>query len=170
MNSMAGAVRADDPAAHAVAPDGTSKRNSSHTRVEGRGMTYQEIIMLHPHPSDLDREAVLRCIEACLDCSASCTSCADDSLSEDDSREMTRVIRLALDCSELCDATRRIVIRQTMPDVRVIRATVEACATACIACADECGLHAADHEHCRICAEVCHRCKQACDDLLASVS
>ena len=132
-------------------------------------MTYQEIIALHPHPSDLDREAALRCIEECLDCAASCTSCADDSLSEDDSREMTRVIRLALDCSEVCDATRRIVIRQTTPDFRVTRAMVEACVAACVACAEECDLHAAHHEHCRICAEVCRRCQQACENLLASL-
>jgi hypothetical protein len=132
-------------------------------------MTYQEIIALHPHPSDLDREAALRCIDECLDCAASCTSCADDSLSEDDSREMTRVIRLALDCSEVCDATRRIVIRQTTPDFRVTRAMVETCVAACVACAEECDLHAAHHEHCRICAAVCRRCQQACEDLLATM-
>ena len=133
-------------------------------------MTYQEIIALHPHPSDLNREAALRCIDECLDCAASCTSCADDSLSEDDSREMTRVIRLALDCSEVCDATRRIVIRQTTPDFRVTRATVETCVAACVACAAECDLHAAHHEHCRICAEVCRRCQQACENLLATMA
>jgi hypothetical protein len=132
-------------------------------------MTYQEIIALHPHPSDLDREAALRCIDECLDCAASCTSCADDSLSEDDSREMTRVIRLALDCSEVCDATRRILIRQTTPDFRVTRATVAACVAACGACAEECDLHAAHHQHCRICAEVCRRCQQACENLLATM-
>jgi hypothetical protein len=132
-------------------------------------MTYQEIMALHPHPSDLDREAALRCIDECLDCAASCTSCADDSLSEDDSSEMTRVIRLALDCSEVCDATRRIVIRQTTPDFRVTRATLETCVTACVACSEECDLHAAHHQHCRICAEVCRRCQQACENLLATM-
>ena len=133
-------------------------------------MTYQEIIELHPHPADLDRAAVLRCIEECLDCAASCTACADDSLSEDDSREMTRSIRLCLDCSDVCDATRRIVIRQTTPDYRLLRAALEGCATSCLACAEECDHHAAHHEHCRICAEVCRRCKQACEDLLAAMS
>ena len=133
-------------------------------------MTYQDVISLHPRPGSLDREAALRCIEECLDCGATCTACADDSLSEDDAQDMTRVIRLGLDCADVCDTTRRIVIRQTTPDLRVIRAAVEACSTSCLACAEECDKHAAHHEHCRLCAEVCRRCKQACDDLLATMS
>jgi len=133
-------------------------------------MVHQDVIKLHPHPSSLDQEATLRCIEECLDCAATCTACADDSLGEDDVQEMTRVIRLALDCSDICDTTRRIVIRQTAPDVGVIRAVIEACSSACLACAEECERHAAHHEHCRLCAELCRRCKQACDGLLATMS
>lgn len=132
-------------------------------------MTYEGIIALHPHPSDLDRETARRCIAECLDCAASCTACADDSLSEEDSRQMTRVIRLCLDCSQICDTTRSIVIRQTTPEVSVIRATLETSIASCIACAAECDLHAAHHEHCRLCAEVCRRCEQACRDLLATL-
>src|SRR5262249_23684024 len=103
------------------------------------------------------------------DCSASCTACADDSLSEDDSREMTRVIRLNLDCADVCDTTRRIVIRQTTPDFHVIRAALETCVASCIACAEECDLHAHHPEHCQLCAEVCRRCEQACRELLATL-
>ena len=36
-----------------------------------------------------------------------------------------------------------------------------------LACADECERHAAYHAHCRVCADVCRRCRKACDDLLA---
>ena len=43
-------------------------------------MTHQDVIKLHPRPSSLDREAALRSIEECLDCAATCTACADDSL------------------------------------------------------------------------------------------
>jgi hypothetical protein len=84
-------------------------------------------------------------------------------------RELVRCIRLCLDCAEVCDATGRIVTRQTEPDLRLIRATVEACSVACLACAEECDRHAAHHEHCRLCAEVCRRCKNACDELLATI-
>ena len=133
-------------------------------------MTFKEIVKLHPHPTEVDRDTLLRCIQECLDCGASCIACADASLSEPDVSEMLRVIRLCLDCADECDATRRIVSRQTLPDLGLMRTMIEACATACVACAAECDLHAAHHEHCRLCAEVCRRCKQACDDLLVALA
>lgn len=132
-------------------------------------MTFQEIIRLHPQPTSLDRGALLRCIEECLDCAASCTACADASLSERDVQELVRVIRLCLDCADACDATGRIVTRQSAPDLRLLAAMLEACSAACLASAEECELHAAHHEHCRVCAEVCRRCKKTCDDLLATI-
>jgi hypothetical protein len=35
---------------------------------------------------------------------------------------------------------------------------------------EECESHAEHHEHCRVCAESCRRCEQACNDLLSSLS
>jgi len=75
----------------------------------------------------------------------------------------------ALDCADACDTTGRIVTRQTEPDLGVVRAVVEACATACRVCGDECERHAAHHEHCRISAQVCRRCERACNDLIAAI-
>lgn len=132
-------------------------------------MTVGEVIKTHPHPTGIDREVLLRCIDDCFDCAATCTSCADADLGEDDVAELVRCIRLCLDCADVCDATGRIVTRQTEPDSGVIRATVEACATACRACAEECERHADHHEHCRICAATCRRCEQSCNDLLAAL-
>jgi hypothetical protein len=131
-------------------------------------MTFEEIFALHPKPTDLDQEVLLRCIEECLDCSASCTACADASLSESDSQDLIAVIRRSLDCADLCEATAQVITRQSAYHLAVIRAAVEACAIACLACAEECERHAADHEHCRVCAEVCRRCKKACDDVRAA--
>lgn len=130
-------------------------------------MTFREIVELHPLPGSEFRDALLRCAEECLDCGASCTACADASLSESDLWELTGVIRVCLDCADVCEATARIATRQTRPDIRLVRATIEACAAACVACAEECDRHAAHHEHCRICADVCRRCKAACDEALA---
>jgi hypothetical protein len=78
---------------------------------------------------------------------------------------MIRCVRLCLDCADICDATRRIVTRQTASALGVVRAAVEACVVACRACRQECE----GHEHCRICAAVCTRWEQACGDLLASM-
>ena len=132
-------------------------------------VTFQEIINLHPRPTELDRDLLLRCIEECLDCAASCAACADACLGESDLPELRRCIRLNLDCADACEATGRIVTRQTSPDPRLTRGIVEAYAVACLACAEECDRHAAHHEHCRFCAAVCRRCKQACDELVVAI-
>jgi hypothetical protein len=132
-------------------------------------VTFQAVMKAHPRPAQVDGDVLVRCIETCLDCAASCTACADASLSEDDIKEMVRDIRLCLDCADTCETTARIVTRQTTPDLGLMRAMVEACTKACVVCAAECELHAAHHEHCRLCAEVCRRCEQACDDLLAAL-
>jgi hypothetical protein len=136
---------------------------------ERKAMTFREVFALHPRPTDLDHEILLRCVEECLDCAASCTACADASLSESDSQELIAVVRLSLDCADTCDATGRIVIRQSAFDLRLMRPVVEACAAACLVCAEECERHAAHHDHCRICAEACRRCEQACNDLVATM-
>lgn len=133
-------------------------------------MTIREMLDVHPRPIDVDRDLLVRCIEDCADCVASCTSCADADLGERDVVEMVRCIRLCLDCADQCDATERIVIRQTEPDRGLIGAALEACVVACRVCAAECDRHAAHHEHCRICAEVCRRCEASCADLLAAFS
>jgi Domain of Unknown Function (DUF326) len=132
-------------------------------------VTVRAIIERHPRPVSLDRDLVLRCIEECFDCSATCTSCADACLGESAVSELIRCVRLNLDCADVCDTVGRVVTRQTETDLGVVRAAITACVVLCRACADECERHAAHHDHCRVCAEVCRRCEQACSDLLASI-
>jgi hypothetical protein len=132
-------------------------------------MAVRDVIDVHPRPTTFDRELLLRCVEECFDCAATCAACADACLGEEDVANLVRCIRLCLDCSDLCEATGRIVTRQTEPEPGEIRAAVQACATTCRACAEECERHAPHHEHCRISAEVCRRCEQACRDLLAAI-
>ena len=132
-------------------------------------MTVRDIIDRHPRPISLDRDLLLRCIDDCYDCSATCTGCADACLGEPDALELIRAIRLNLDCADICDGVGRVLTRQTEVDLSVVRAAIEACVVACRACAVECERHAAHHDHCRVCAEVCRRCEQSCRDLLASM-
>jgi hypothetical protein len=49
-------------------------------------MTFYGVLDSHPQPTGLDRNALLRCIDECLDCAASCSSFADADLAEDDLR------------------------------------------------------------------------------------
>ena len=132
-------------------------------------MRVRDMLEAHPRPSTLDRDLLARCIEDCIDCAATCTSDADADLAEPDVQEELRCIRVCLDCADVCDGTGRILIRQTEPDLGVLRAAIEACIVTCQACAEECDKHAAHHEHCRTCAEVCRRCEQSCKDLLATI-
>ena len=118
-------------------------------------MTVRDMLEAHPRSTILDRDLLLRCIEECIDCAATCTSCADADLAEPEVAELVRCIRLCLDCADVCEAAGRILSRQTEPDLGVLRAEIEDCAATCRASAAECEKHASHHEHCRICADAC---------------
>ncbi|PXY21243.1 four-helix bundle copper-binding protein [Prauserella muralis] len=130
--------------------------------------------MTRTYPADLggiDRDALVRCIEACLACAQACTACADACLSEaDDQLPMLRkCIRSNADCADVCETTARILSRHTGYDANLTQAVLEACATVCRSCGDECEQHAGRHEHCRVCAEACRDCEQACRELIGSL-
>jgi hypothetical protein len=125
--------------------------------------------MLETHPQAVANEALARCVEQCFACTLTCTSCADACLAEEQVQELVRCIRLNLDCPDVCNATGRVLTRQTSSEPRLARSMLEACAQACRVCAEECERHAHHHEHCRICAEACRRCEQACEDLHSSI-
>jgi hypothetical protein len=129
----------------------------------------KEILETHPWPAPLARELAARCIDECLACLQTCTACADADLAEDDVAEMRRCIRLCLDCADACDATLRLLSRQTEYVASTARAQVAACCELCAICARECERHADHHEHCRICAESCRRCEEACSAVLDAI-
>jgi hypothetical protein len=125
--------------------------------------------MLETHPQATANEALARCIEQSFACALTCTSCADACLAEEPVQELVHCIRLNLDCADVCDATGRVLARQTSSEPRLAGSMLEACAQACRLCAEECERHAHHHEHCRVCAEACRRCEQACEDLRSSI-
>ncbi|WP_181310146.1 four-helix bundle copper-binding protein [Nocardioides campestrisoli] len=132
-------------------------------------MTHTEMMDTHPQDLTLDRDKLAACIAACFECSQTCTACADACLSEEMVAELTTCIRKNLDCADVCLATGQVLTRLTGADVAVLRALLEACATACRVCGDECASHAEMHEHCRVCAEACALCERACRELLDSL-
>lgn len=123
----------------------------------------------HPRPITADRTRLGAAIDTLIMCSEACTSCADACLSEEMVASLTRCIRLDLDCADICATTARVLTRQTGFDPAIARTMLEACATACMSCGAECAMHADMHEHCRVCAEACHRCERACRELLAAM-
>lgn len=131
----------------------------------------QATAMLDTYPADLgrvDKQALAACVEACFDCAKACTACADACLSEQMVAELTRCIRVNLDCADVCDATGRVLSRHTGYDANVTRAVLQACAQACKSCGDQCDQHTR-MRRCAVCAQACRRCEQACRQLLAAL-
>ncbi|HKS49158.1 MAG TPA: four-helix bundle copper-binding protein [Amycolatopsis sp.] len=135
-------------------------------------MTVTEMVRTYPADlGEVDRDAVIRCIEQCMICAQACTACADACMSEpDDEIPMLRkCIRSNEDCADICATTERILSRHTGYDANITRAILDACAVVCRSCGDECERHASRHEHCRICAEACRQCENACRELLGAL-
>lgn len=125
----------------------------------------------YPRSFNVDQELLAKAIDAIVDCGNTCTQCADACLSEAAlSPELAKCVRLNLDCADVCEATSRVISRQTEYDAEVSRLLLQACAATCRSCGDECEGHAEHMEHCRICAESCRRCEDACRELLAAMS
>jgi hypothetical protein len=128
--------------------------------------------MLRTYPAglgDVDRAALARCIDECLDCSQACSACADACLSESGVAGLVKCIRTCLDCADICDATGRVLSRHAGYDANLTRAALQACMTACRSCGDERERHARMHEHCRACAQACRHCEQACPELTSAL-
>lgn len=115
-------------------------------------------------------EALIACIEACFDCAQACVSSADACLAEGTVADLRQCIRLNLDCADVCAATGAVASRRTGSNETVIRQMLQACATACRICGDECARHADMHAHCRVCMEACRQCERACVEAGASMA
>jgi hypothetical protein len=142
-------------------------------REGGRSMTYAgRMARTHPSRATLEEAILVECIEACFDCAQACTACADACLGEESPKELARCIRLDLDCADLCEATGKVLSRQTAFEPQLAREALRACAEACRLCAEECEKHASEMnmEHCRVCAEACRRCEGSCNSALSAAS
>ncbi len=129
----------------------------------------EEMLRTYPGEFGFDSGELARTIDTLIECATVCTQCADACLGEDGlSPELARCIRLDLDCADVCTATARVLARQTEYVAELSRAMLEACVVACRTCAAECEGHGDHMDHCRVCAETCRRCEEACTQLLAA--
>jgi hypothetical protein len=125
-------------------------------------MQIAEMLRTHPQATN---EGLASVIEELAACAKTCTSCADACLGEEGHlSDLVRCIRLNLDCADVCEATSRVLTRQTAFEPATARALLEACA-------EECERHAEmGMEHCRICAESCRRCETACREAINQIA
>jgi hypothetical protein len=124
-----------------------------------------EMVSTHPHAPG--RRGMVEGIDACFDCAQACTACADACLAETGVERLVRCIRLNLDCAAICQATGQVLSRQTETDSELVRMQLEACIEACRLCGAECHDHADHMEHCRVCADACRHCEEACQIIAA---
>lgn len=129
-------------------------------------------LMLEAHPARsnlFESGKISECLNACFECAAICTLCADACLSEKEHlMHLQRCIRLNSGCAAVCIATGQLLAHPSETDRALLQAQLQACLTLCRACEEECHQHATDMKmrHCAICAESCRRCAAACEALL----
>lgn len=94
-------------------------------------------------------------IETCIACATACNHCAVACLEEEDVQQLTKCIRLDLECAIICRTTAELLSVASVYSQQICKI----CADICNACADECEKHAAKGlEHCKECAEACRLC------------
>lgn len=132
-------------------------------------MSSSEILHTHPRAEGPLVDVIAACIAACRTCVETCIACADACLAEEDLTDLRRCIRLDLDCVEICGAAANVLSRPRADEAWAVRSIVEAARDVSERCGAECGKHADHHDHCRVCADACRRCEQACAELLAAL-
>lgn len=126
-------------------------------------MTYvKELVKAAPGKLPVDEKKLTETIELLFDGAATCTSCADACIAENE-RDCSVT---CLNCADVCVTTAKVLSRTTGLDPEVAHPILTACEQICRTCAEHCRSHAEDYEHCRICAESCERRADACKELL----
>lgn len=108
-------------------------------------------------------------LQALTDLDRDSTTCATAMMAHN-SADMVSATRAALDCADIAAAAQRVLSRPTATDAGVIRAILEAAATAADRCAAECGRHASHHGHCRVHSESAQRAAELCRSELANIT
>jgi hypothetical protein len=109
----------------------------------------------------MPNQIVMKVIQSGLECAQACDVCASQALSEIEPGSLSRAIRLAMDCAEICLENVRLIRRDSELQV----AMCHLCMEACDLCAEECRRHARSVDVCRMCAEACERCSEACKSM-----
>ena len=97
-------------------------------------------------------------LDALTACEQASTVCAT---AMDELGGMAFEVHRALDCADVCAATRRVLSRVAHQDPRVVAAVIESAVVACESSAADCDAQADHHEHCRRHSAAAHVCAQA---------
>lgn len=129
-------------------------------------MSLAKILSMHPEVSGKLNEPLATAARHSMFCASMCTACADACSAE--KMDMRQCIRICSDCADICEATAKLSVRRTGQNIEMLAAMLETCIRACEVCAAECEKH--DHDHCRLCAEMCRECTNDCRKALPTVN
>src|SRR3954469_23226764 len=104
-------------------------------------------------PSD----AMLLCIQDCLDCHRACVQTLVYCSRQGGAHANPDHLRLMMDCAQVCQTSADFMLRHSPLHVHTCRA----CAEVCQACADDCDRMASDLRM-KACADTCRHCAESC--------
>jgi hypothetical protein len=99
-----------------------------------------------------------QCIENCIRCHRVCLETAARHFRGESTPRLSELlVRLLIDCAEICQTSADFMVRGS----ELHGETCGACAAVCERCADECDRGGED-PHLAACAEICRRCAESC--------
>jgi hypothetical protein len=102
-----------------------------------------------------------QCIENCTNCHRICLETAARHFREERPPQLDEaLVRLLLDCAEICRTSADFMIRGSELHPHICRA----CAAVCARCADECDRDDED-PYLAACSEICRRCALSCAEM-----
>ena len=104
----------------------------------------------------MHHHAMEACIQACLDCHASCLSTIGHCLSMGGRHAEASHIRIMMDCAQICAVSADFMLRGSDHHAHLCRE----CADICRDCERSCAGHTGADETMRACAEACRRCAE----------
>ena len=102
-------------------------------------------------------EKMADCVEECLECYRICLATISHCLQTGDQHASEPLIRLLQDCARICEISADFQIRGS----EFHQSTCSVCAEICRRCADACDQFSED-ERMKQCADACRRCAESC--------
>jgi hypothetical protein len=84
--------------------------------------------------------------------------------------DMGRCAAMSAMCADVCDTTKRMMLRPMGMDMGAMESMLKACLAMCEATMAECRMHAGDSAACAMCADACEACMSACRTMMGSTT
>jgi hypothetical protein len=121
--------------------------------------------MMSMNMPGMDMKMMQDCMEACSAAEQASTMCADAASGD----QMGKMGSMCASTADLCNSMMRMMMRPMGFDMGAMKAMLDATATMCRACAEQCMTHADMSDDAKMCAQVCQNCASACEALAGSM-